>query len=87
MGLLEVVRVEHQQHVLLDGVPVLVGDALRGDQQLPGPVQPVQLEQAEPVGEQPVAVGEEEVEAAEGRALDRASRIASRSEPIGSPAS
>ena len=86
MGLLEVIRIEDQQHVLLDRVPVLVGETLRGDQQLAGPVQPVQLEQAEPVGEQPVAVGEEEVEAAEGE-RSTVVRIASRSDPIGSPAS
>ncbi len=69
--LLGVLRVEHEQHVLLDGVPVAVGHALGGHQQAAGLGAPVQLEDAQPVGVQPLAVREQEVEAGERRALDR----------------
>src|ERR687898_283702 len=72
--LLEVVRVEREQHVLLDAVPTrLVRHALGGHEQLSRARQPVQLEQPETVGEQAVTVAEEDVEAAERGALHRPS--------------
>ena len=67
--LLEIVGIEHQQHVLLDGVPALAGHALGGHQELAGAVEPVQVEQAKAVGVEAVAVGEQEVQAAHRGAL------------------
>ena len=86
--LLEVVRVEHQQHVLLDAVPaarrVTRSEATSS---WPGPREPVQLEEAEPVGVQLLAVGEEEVEAGEGRALDGRGASSRAGSATGSPSS
>ena len=79
--------VERQQHVLLDGVPRLVGHPLRGHEQLAGPGQPVELEDAEPVGVQPLAVREEEVDAAEGRARRIAPRPSGAATPRASAGS
>ena len=54
---------------------------LGGHQQLPGPRQPVQLEDAQPVGVEPLAVREQEVQAARTASTRRHARIARRSDP------
>ena len=72
MRLFHVLRVEHEQHVLLHRVPLLVlGHLLRRHEQLPRPREPVQLEEPEAVRVEPLAVREQEVESGEGGAVDR----------------
>ena len=65
MGLLEVPRVQREQHVLPDRVPRLFGHLLGRYEQGIRPGAPVQLEDPQPVGVEALAVGEEEVQARE----------------------